>query len=136
MRYKSASVWETVVSTALYKATSVVGTVGNATLYKTAYVWGTVVKTALYKAVSVWGKVFSTVLSFATSFVGTVVKTSLNKVFNIGNVGQWSPVYNFLRLMNCCTYALSIVGYHYKLGLDGRGKCLSSLSDLSYNSIY
>ena len=53
MRYKSASVWETVISTALYKATSVVGTVGNATLYKTASVWGIVVKTALYKAVSV-----------------------------------------------------------------------------------
>ena len=80
MRYKSASVWETVISTALYKATSVVGTVGNATLYKTASVWGTVVKTALYKAVSV--------LSLATSFVGIVVNTSLNKVFNIGNVGQ------------------------------------------------
>ena len=23
--------------------------------------------------------------------------------------------------MNCCTYALSIVDYHYKLGLDGEG---------------
>ena len=36
----------------------------------------------------VWRKVFGTVLSLATSFEGTVVNTSLNRVFNIGNVGQ------------------------------------------------
>ena len=50
--------------TALYKATSMVGTVSIAALYKTASVVGTVVITALYKA---------------TSVVGTVVNTSLYK---------------------------------------------------------
>ena len=55
---------ETVVITALYKATSMVGTVPITALYKTAAVVGTVVITALYKA---------------TSVVGTVVNTSLYK---------------------------------------------------------
>ena len=45
-----------------YKATSVVGTVGNTTMYKTAFVWGTVVNTALYKTASAWGKEGSTTL--------------------------------------------------------------------------
>ena len=50
--------------TALYIATSMVGTVSITALYKTASVVGTVVITALYKA---------------TSVVGTVVNTSLYK---------------------------------------------------------
>ena len=54
----------TVVITALYKATSMVGTVPITALYKTAAMVGTVVITALYKA---------------TSVVGTVVNTSLCK---------------------------------------------------------
>ena len=48
--YKATSLCGTVAITALYKATSMVGTVPITALYKTASVVGTVVITALYKA--------------------------------------------------------------------------------------
>ena len=48
--------------TALYKATSMVGTVSITALYKTASVVGTVVITALYKATSVEGTMVNTSL--------------------------------------------------------------------------
>ena len=49
-----------VAITALYKATSLVGTVPITALYKSASVVGTVVITALYKATSITGTVVNT----------------------------------------------------------------------------
>ena len=47
--YKATSLWGTVVSTALYKTTTLMGTVAITALYKATSMVGTVPITALYK---------------------------------------------------------------------------------------
>ena len=73
--YKASSMVGTEASTILYKATSMVRTVVSTTLYKASSVVGTVAITNLYKASSVVGTVACTTLYKAYSMVGTVVIT-------------------------------------------------------------